>query len=195
MERRDLILSHASRLFAERGFKGTTTRAIGQAAGCNVATIAWHFQDKQGLYDACLVDMYERLLSLELPGELPPDPRARVHTLVRFLYAFMLEHRGHVRLLQRHVLERDALPQIVSERYTPALLARGAQLLAALGLRPATDLRLVLLDLNHLISRYVLSDPADLAPFVDGPDVREAIAEHLAQVAVALLIDRPSRSG
>ena len=156
-----------------------------------MATIAWHFKDKQGLYDACLVAMYERLLALELPGELPEDRRERVKSVVRFLFAFMLEHRDHVRLLQRHLLERDALPQLVSERYTAALLARAAQLLVALDLGPVQESRLVLLDMNHLISRYVLSDPADLALFVEGPDVMEGVAEHLAQVAVTLLVDSP----
>ena len=136
-------------------------------------------------------DMYERLLALELPGELPEDRRERVKSVVRFLFAFMLEHRDHVRLLQRHLLERDALPQLVSERYTAALLARAAQLLVALDLGPVQESRLVLLDMNHLISRYVLSDPADLALFVEGPDVMEGVAEHLAQVAVTLLVDSP----
>ena len=191
MDTRARILSNASRLFAERGFKGTTTRAIGEAAGCNVATIAWHFKDKQGLYDACLSAMYERMLALERPIQLPDDPRERVRTLVRFVFAFMLEHRDHVRLMQRHLLERGRVPELVSSNYTAALLARGAEWMALLQLPPDRDLRLVLLDLNHLVNRYVLSEPEDLALFIDGDDVFEQLAEHLAEVAVTLLLESP----
>lgn len=191
MDTRARILSEASQLFAERGFAGTTTRAIGQAAGCNVATIAWHFKDKQGLYDACLQAMYERMLALEVPETLPADPRERIRALTRFLFAFMLRNRDHTRLMQRHLLERKRLPELVSGQYTGALLARGAEWMQLLALPADRDLRLVLLDLNHLVNRYVLSEPEDLALFIDGEDVFEVLGEHLADVAVTLLLDSP----
>ncbi len=196
MNTRTRILKEAGRLFAERGFKGTTTRSIGEAAGCNVATIAWHFKDKRGLYDACLEAMYERLLGLELPARLQPvqtpeEGRERLRQLVRFLFAIMLENRDHVRLLQRHVLDRRTLPELVAQRYTAALLARASDLVKLLELPEDRDYRLALLDLNHLVSRYVLSEPEDLALFIDGGAVHEVLADHLADLAVLLLLDSP----
>lgn len=51
---RDKILHAARSLFAERGFKGTTTAAIAQHAGVNEALIFRHFPGKQDLYCAIL---------------------------------------------------------------------------------------------------------------------------------------------
>lgn len=49
-EARGQLLLAALRLFAEKGFAKTSTRAIAQAAGANVAAISYYFGDKAGLY-------------------------------------------------------------------------------------------------------------------------------------------------
>ena len=49
---RERILAEALPLFAARGFAGTSVRQVAAAAEVNVATLAYHFSDKQGLYDA-----------------------------------------------------------------------------------------------------------------------------------------------
>src|SRR3989442_6666630 len=48
------ILKNAIRLFAQKGFRGTTTREIALAAGVNEVTIFRHFSSKQDLYAAIL---------------------------------------------------------------------------------------------------------------------------------------------
>jgi AcrR family transcriptional regulator len=52
-EARAQLLSAALALFAEHGFAKTSTRAIAQAAGVNLAAIRYYFGDKAGLYAAC----------------------------------------------------------------------------------------------------------------------------------------------
>jgi len=47
---RDRILKAAERLFAERGFDGTSIRAIVARARVNQAAINYHFEGKEGLY-------------------------------------------------------------------------------------------------------------------------------------------------
>ena len=49
-QRRQQVISAAMRLFSSRGFDGTSTRAIAQAAGINEALIFRHFQTKEDLY-------------------------------------------------------------------------------------------------------------------------------------------------
>jgi AcrR family transcriptional regulator len=51
-EARNRLLHTALALFADRGFAGTSTREIAQAAGTNIAAIAYYFGDKAGLYAA-----------------------------------------------------------------------------------------------------------------------------------------------
>lgn len=53
-EIRQQILKTAIRLFAQKGFRGTTTREIALAAGVNEVTIFRHFASKQDLYAAIL---------------------------------------------------------------------------------------------------------------------------------------------
>ncbi len=51
---RQKILKTAIRLFAQNGFRGTTTKEIALAAGVNEVTIFRHFATKQELYTAIL---------------------------------------------------------------------------------------------------------------------------------------------
>jgi AcrR family transcriptional regulator len=53
-ERRSQILAVAVSLFSERGFRGTTTKEIAQAAGVSEAMVFRHFATKKELYAAIL---------------------------------------------------------------------------------------------------------------------------------------------
>ena len=53
-ERRLQILRVAMRLFSQRGFRGTTTKEIAQAAGVSEAMVFRHFATKEELYSAIL---------------------------------------------------------------------------------------------------------------------------------------------
>jgi AcrR family transcriptional regulator len=53
-ERRHQIVRVAMRLFSERGFRGTTTKEIAQAAGVSEAIIFRHFATKDDLYTAII---------------------------------------------------------------------------------------------------------------------------------------------
>lgn len=55
-EARAQLLGAALALFAEHGFANTSTRAIAQAAGVNLAAIRYYFGDKAGLYAACFAE-------------------------------------------------------------------------------------------------------------------------------------------
>jgi len=70
--RRDELAGTAARLFAERGFHGTTTRALAAAAGVSEALLFRYFPDKEALFLAMKLacsgqdlDRYERLEALE----------------------------------------------------------------------------------------------------------------------------------
>ena len=53
-ERREQILQTAITLFSQKGFKGTTTKEIGRAAGVSEAMVFRHFSKKSDIYDAIL---------------------------------------------------------------------------------------------------------------------------------------------
>ena len=53
---RERILKTAERLFAERGFNGVSVRELAAAANVNIASIGYHFRNKEGL----LAQVYRR---------------------------------------------------------------------------------------------------------------------------------------
>lgn len=61
------ILDVATRLFAERGYAGTTTRAIAAAVGVNISTVHYHVGSKRDLFSAVLEELYKE--ESEILGE------------------------------------------------------------------------------------------------------------------------------
>lgn len=53
-ERRQAIIEAASKLFAEKGFRGVTTREVAQAVGVSEPVLYQHFQTKRDLYVAII---------------------------------------------------------------------------------------------------------------------------------------------
>src|SRR6478736_1566776 len=69
---REHILGAAERLFAARGFHGTSMRDVADAADVPVAGVVYHFGRKEALYAAVLTDIaqeLEKALGLERLGE------------------------------------------------------------------------------------------------------------------------------
>src|SRR5579859_4636826 len=72
-QRRAAIIKAVRRVFAEKGFDGTTTRELAAAAGVSEALLFKHFPNKEALYTAmqvsCCVEQdtetMERLKALE----------------------------------------------------------------------------------------------------------------------------------
>src|SRR5262245_53878308 len=72
-ERRAAIIQAVRRVFAEKGFHGTTTRALAEAAGVSEALLFKHFPNKEALFSAIKLscctaqnyDKFERIQALE----------------------------------------------------------------------------------------------------------------------------------
>lgn len=83
---RDLILGHATRLFANQGFAGTSVRDIVEAAGVNVSLVSYHFGGKDGLYRECLLAAGNERLQITQSTLTAPnsarDVRAKIELFV-----------------------------------------------------------------------------------------------------------------
>ncbi|MEV6971768.1 helix-turn-helix domain-containing protein [Hamadaea sp. NPDC051192] len=91
---RDRVLEAATRLFAERGYDGTSTREIGRASGLNIATVAYHVGAKADLYREVMRHAYElereALDSAIRDLRAERDPVLGVQVLVRRYLDFCL---------------------------------------------------------------------------------------------------------
>ena len=101
---RQSIVKAAVRLFAEKGYRGTSVRDIVEKAGVNQAAINYHFKGKDGLYLHVLETAFERLkvnsgFDPEMLTSLPAEDavRALVHQQLRPL-AFRDELSLYVRM-------------------------------------------------------------------------------------------------
>jgi AcrR family transcriptional regulator len=85
MPTKDRILDAAERLFAKRGFSGTSLRSVIKEAGVNTAAVHYHFGSKEGLVEAVLVRratpinnerlrLLARLEAQVAGGSLPLEP-------------------------------------------------------------------------------------------------------------------------
>ena len=131
-ERRKQIIQVAMDLFASRGFKGATTRAIAEAAGVSEAIIFRHFATKEDLYDAIITTTIERR-NERWEQEAPPEEEAGdlEHLLRTFAKIFIQRHRDDqtfVRLMLYSALQDHKFRQRFFEsnrsRYLRCIRAR-----------------------------------------------------------------------
>jgi len=71
--RRELILEAALELFAQKGFDGTSTKEIAEAAGVAEGLIFHHFKNKPGLLGAVFETRHSYFADLQALLHEPPD--------------------------------------------------------------------------------------------------------------------------
>ena len=98
------LLNVAGELFATRGFAATSTRTLAAAAKCNVASISYHFGDKEGLYEATVDDMFQQVMAASTRVSLKGNPEQQVRQAVEVAYDLAKEHRLVIRLLLHQVI-------------------------------------------------------------------------------------------
>jgi AcrR family transcriptional regulator len=125
------ILAAAGALFAERGFRGATMRAIAQRAGVNLASAHYHFGSKQDLYLEVVRAEFEKLeKKLAARGASPgvslePLSRKQLAELLQLRIQTMLETvldatSVHGAIMQREMTDpSEALPVIVKQFIDP----------------------------------------------------------------------------
>jgi AcrR family transcriptional regulator len=132
---RDRILDEAQTLFAEHGYAATSTRAIAQTAGVNLAQLHYHFGAKKDLFKAAYRRGAEQvtesraraLVDLRATYARQPIP---LDALVKsFVTPFMLagktpEGRATMRMHARlHTEPDDVAKEVLSQVYDETTLA------------------------------------------------------------------------
>jgi AcrR family transcriptional regulator len=128
---RDRLIDAAGAVFAERGYRGATMRAIADRSGANLAAAHYHFGSKQDLYREVVRAHFEQLerrlaesgaidsAAMERPSrdQLIALLRARVRTM---LESFLDPESVHATLMQRELADpSETLPFIVRRWIDP----------------------------------------------------------------------------
>jgi AcrR family transcriptional regulator len=141
-ERRAAIIQAVRRVFAEKGFDGTTTRELADAAGVSEALLFRHFPNKEALFSAMLhsccnaqeLGRFERLQTLE------PSTSTLV-LMVHFLTALLVggsasdgdERAISNRLMLRSLAEDGEFARVLLRKVADAWIPKIEECLAAAG--------------------------------------------------------------
>lgn len=103
------ILEVAERLFAERGFEGTSVRDIAHEANVNVAMISYYFGSKEKLLQAMFIYRIaaSRLLLEHLLANKEMHPLDKVNAVVETMVERMMQHRMFHRVMLQCQLTTD----------------------------------------------------------------------------------------
>ena len=111
MEVRDKILKAATELYAETGFRGTTTRQIAQLAGVNEITLFRHFGSKTALLHEAIRCACATPDPPSLPHQ-PVNPQAELLAWARLYWDQLWSRRAVIRTAMGEIEEHpELLPQ------------------------------------------------------------------------------------
>lgn len=104
------VVEAAGPIFAEKGYEAATVREICSRAGVNLASVNYHFGDKQQLYLDTVTLAHTLLLEEVPPAQWPPDasPQQKLAAFIHAMLTRMLGQRQlgwQVRLLVREMLD------------------------------------------------------------------------------------------
>ncbi|MDH6223834.1 TetR/AcrR family transcriptional regulator [Streptomyces sp. MJP52] len=152
---RERILAAATRLFAERGYDATSTRAIGEAVGLNIATVAYHVGGKAELYRAVMrrAHLAQRevvvaaLRELRGCGPSAAETRAALLGFVDAYLTFCMNHPEVPALWMRRWLSEGADLTEIEAEFAGPLISEVAvsvrEVLDRAGLGPGVDVEML----------------------------------------------------
>jgi AcrR family transcriptional regulator len=101
-QRREALLGAAARHFAERGFNGVSIEDLGSAVGMSGPAVYRHFESKQALLAAILIDVSRELLhGGTRVVDRAPDGELALRALVEFHVRFALNNPDVIRVQDR----------------------------------------------------------------------------------------------
>jgi AcrR family transcriptional regulator len=126
------ILETAGQLFAERGFAEATSKEICTRAGTNMAAINYHFNGRDGLYEAVLIEAHRQLVSIDelvSLASVQSDPRLKLRTFLTHLVELGSQPKapwGFRVVLREALSPSPAMPVMIKRAVLPkAKLLRG----------------------------------------------------------------------
>jgi TetR/AcrR family transcriptional regulator len=106
---RERILAAARAEFIEHGLRGARMQQIADRASVNKALLHYHFRDKEGLYQAVLLDIVEtvrdRVVAVVHESGETPDPEQTLRRLVHAYVGVLREHPEVVGMMVRELAD------------------------------------------------------------------------------------------
>ena len=179
MDLRQKILNAATELYAETGFRGTTTRQIAQLAGVNEVTLFRHFGSKTAL----LHEAIRCACATSGPGtlpEVPADPRAELLAWARLHWEELWARRSVMRTAMGEIEEH---PELLGEGGGPSVDAaiRLREYLQRLIDRGMAERHFDPSSAESMLMGTLFADAMgrDIMPGLFGPDADKAVEDYV----------------
>jgi len=117
-DRRNNIISTATRLFAERGLNGVSIRELSKAAGVSISMISYHFGGKEGLYSSVLQEQFSCFEDIEEIKTQISDPLIKIEDYIRWT---ITRHRNNPYLLRYYTSELTNPTKYFTSLVQPAI--------------------------------------------------------------------------
>jgi AcrR family transcriptional regulator len=177
---RSVILDAARPLFAERGYRETTMRAVAGAAGVDVALVAYYFGNKEGLFTESMnIPVHPQELIAHAFAEGPEAAGPRLVEM--FLGLFESPATGPALIgMLRSAVGHESTRKAFSEFVATAILRHYEELLPG----PDSRRRMMLVG-SQLIGMAMLRFVLRIEPMVERPrdqvvtDLGAAVQRHL----------------
>ena len=114
MNRRDEILAAAAEVFAQHGFRGSTTRRIADAAGVNEITIFRQFGSKEALLREAMKHTSGASELVRLP-EIPSDPERELTEWSESFIRHLRLRSSIIRKMMSEIEERPEMRECASD--------------------------------------------------------------------------------
>lgn len=194
---RQRLLDAGIEEFCVYGQRGASTARIVAAAGCNIRMLYHYFGNKEGLYRAALLQVYEDLRAAENHQDFwSNDPINGILGLVHFTFDYMHKNRQFPRMILAENMAGGATVAGVREPYEgsrrlienlDALIARGHASGQFARQPDALDLYMTILALSfiHISNQHTLR--TTFGKDLQSPDLIATRRTHAAEVVLGYL--------
>ena len=179
------LLEAARKVFARDGLEGASLRAIAREAGCDPSLIYYHFDNKEALFEALLMERIPPMVADLRRLANPLDPRTTAEKLwlaLQCFHAHLHDSTGFRSMVRGQIVRgAETIPAVLAKKLIPAQLAMRA--IVRRGLRRGE----VRPGLNPFLVAFFLlrmeAEILDLVPVFSqraaglAPDVAVALAE------------------
>jgi len=192
-----IILAVARELFAQRGYDGTSIRAISSRAGVNLGAVTYHFGSKAGLYAAVIQSVVgplrERVLAI---AEGPEPPLEKLAEIV----AAYFDHFAHTPDMPKIVVQQFFTGQPLTIELRSAMEAILGALVGTIRtgqgvgqIRAGSPQLMAFSLLAQPIYLNIIRGPLAQAGVLDlsDPTQYRAVVDHVTRFALAGLTQQP----
>jgi len=165
-DKKEKILQAALELFAEEGFKPTSTSKIAKRAGVSEGLIFRHFGNKDGLLEAILLEGEERAKELFADIVFESDPEKVIHKYF-MLGAKMVASKEMAAFWKLQYKIKWELEIYGEHKMEPLELALTAAFKKLGYESPELEARLLLVNLDGLATRFFLQQNFNLTQVME----------------------------